>query len=164
MLVAALMTAEASPAAVELWNSTVSTITDPIDPGFVHAFQRSTPSRYLRNSGRGRHGEVSSFQPGSGEPHVGLRGASRRASIAMAHHPDGVGTHDAICSAANRRYCAKSIPYSRLVVYEDAGHAPHWEEPARFAGDLVDFADFVVGPVRRPEAAERSIRSSQRRG
>src|SRR4051812_47258375 len=33
---------QASRAAVELWNSAVSAMTDPIDPRFVHAFQRST--------------------------------------------------------------------------------------------------------------------------
>jgi hypothetical protein len=28
-------------------------------------------------------------------------------------------------------------------VYEEAGHALHWEEPARFANDLAAFAQIV---------------------
>jgi pimeloyl-ACP methyl ester carboxylesterase len=30
------------------------------------------------------------------------------------------------------------------VVYENAGHALHWEEPERFAADLVAFATRLV--------------------
>jgi len=32
-----------------------------------------------------------------------------------------------------------AIAGSRLVVYRGAGHSPHWEEPERFASDLVAF-------------------------
>ena len=28
------------------------------------------------------------------------------------------------------------LPKSKLIVYLDSGHAPHWEEPVKFAGDL----------------------------
>jgi pimeloyl-ACP methyl ester carboxylesterase len=31
------------------------------------------------------------------------------------------------------------LPASRLIVYEGTGHAVHWEEPQRFAADLVRF-------------------------
>jgi len=30
-------------------------------------------------------------------------------------------------------------------VYEKAGHGLHWEEPERFAGDLVAFAERLAG-------------------
>jgi pimeloyl-ACP methyl ester carboxylesterase len=32
------------------------------------------------------------------------------------------------------------------VVYQNAGHAPHWEEPERFAADLAAFAGSVTTP------------------
>jgi hypothetical protein len=67
------------------------------------------------------------------------------------------GAHDAICPRSEQEVLARSIPYARLVVYEDAGHAPHWEEPARFADDLIDFADIAIGSVH--EAAADTLTS-----
>jgi pimeloyl-ACP methyl ester carboxylesterase len=33
----------------------------------------------------------------------------------------------------------RTIPDARLVVYEEAGHAPNWELPERLAGDIARF-------------------------
>jgi hypothetical protein len=35
-----------------------------------------------------------------------------------------------------------------VVVYPGAGHAFHWEEPARFAADLMAFTDKLGRPAR----------------
>jgi non-heme chloroperoxidase len=42
------------------------------------------------------------------------------------------GEHEALVSA---------IAGSRFLVYERAGHLLHWEEPRRFASDLVTFVE-----------------------
>jgi pimeloyl-ACP methyl ester carboxylesterase len=40
---------------------------------------------------------------------------------------------------------ARSLnPTARLVTFTGAGHAPHWEEPERFAALVADFASSVV--------------------
>jgi non-heme chloroperoxidase len=50
------------------------------------------------------------------------------------------GERDDIAPLADAEALRSTIPGARLVVYEDAGHAMHWEEPARVAADLASFA------------------------
>lgn len=50
------------------------------------------------------------------------------------------GDRDAFCFRSDQEALLKAIPGSQLVVYEGAGHGLHWEEPERFAADLVSFA------------------------
>ncbi|HZD54001.1 MAG TPA: alpha/beta fold hydrolase, partial [Woeseiaceae bacterium] len=49
------------------------------------------------------------------------------------------GDRDAFVQRSDQEQLVASIRRSRLTVYEGAGHALHWEEPARFAADLAGF-------------------------
>ena len=49
------------------------------------------------------------------------------------------GDKDALITKADQDALLAGIHGSRLVVYPSTGHAPHWEEPERFARDLVGF-------------------------
>ena len=49
------------------------------------------------------------------------------------------GEHDAYVRRAAQDRLLEVIPGARLLAYEGTGHALHWEEPARFANDLVTF-------------------------
>jgi pimeloyl-ACP methyl ester carboxylesterase len=53
------------------------------------------------------------------------------------------GRHDAFSHRKDQQRLLAGIAGSRLVEYADAGHALHWEEPARVAADLGEFAGRV---------------------
>jgi non-heme chloroperoxidase len=55
------------------------------------------------------------------------------------------GDQDAFVSRADQDFLLGAIAGSRLEVYRNAGHAIHWEEPARFAADLTAFVEGLAG-------------------
>ena len=50
------------------------------------------------------------------------------------------------------RRVAAAIP-ADLIVYEGAGHAPHWERPGQVAADIAAFS--LRAPLRPRSAAAR---------
>jgi pimeloyl-ACP methyl ester carboxylesterase len=46
------------------------------------------------------------------------------------------GDKDNVCSMLDQQAMAKKIRHSKLIVYENTGHALHWENPDRFTRDL----------------------------
>jgi non-heme chloroperoxidase len=59
------------------------------------------------------------------------------------------GDQDAFCSRSDQDAIAQAIAGSQLVVYPGAGHGLHWEEPGRFAADLLAFAENLGGSGTR---------------
>jgi pimeloyl-ACP methyl ester carboxylesterase len=49
------------------------------------------------------------------------------------------GTADAVFPVAHTTAAHDRLPGSRLEIFDDTGHFPHSEHPARFAGALLDF-------------------------
>ncbi len=138
-----------SPGAVELWDSVVSTLTDPIDAVFVREFQESTlarpvPPAFLDTVVRESLKVPARVWRATFE---GFLEADFSAQLGEIKAPTLIvwGDRDAICSRSDQEALAAVIAGSRLVVYPGAGHALHWEEPDRFAADLVAFAESPVG-------------------
>ena len=50
------------------------------------------------------------------------------------------GDQDAFCSRADQDALVDVLPHARLLIYRRAGHAMHWEEPARVAADIAAWA------------------------
>ncbi|MGH9462569.1 MAG: alpha/beta fold hydrolase [Vicinamibacteria bacterium] len=50
-----------------------------------------------------------------------------------------LGQKDALFLRHHQDALAAGIADARLVIYSGTGHAVHWEEPERFAADLVRF-------------------------
>lgn len=133
-----------NPVVTELWESGMSTLTDPIDPAFVREFQESTLARpvspalldtvvaeSLKVPARVWRAAFAGFLEDDCLDDLGKISAPTLLLW---------GTRDALCSRGDEDALLQAIPGSRLVAYEGAGHALHWEEPERFAADVAAFA------------------------
>jgi len=49
------------------------------------------------------------------------------------------GSADGYARRADQDLLRSALPNARLLVYEQVGHALHWEQPLRLANDLADF-------------------------
>ena len=120
------------------------TLTDPVDARYAREWQESTlsnpvpepfldmvvaetckvPVRVWDAALRGMLDERGEQQPRIGAPTL----------LAW-------GENDAMVSRADQDDLLAAIPGAELVVYAGAGHALHWEQPERFAAQLVAFAE-----------------------
>jgi pimeloyl-ACP methyl ester carboxylesterase len=155
VLVGSLITWRDHPDFVQLWDSVVSTLTDPIDPGFVREFQESTlaqpvPPEFLETVVR-----ESLKLPARVWRAVlreGLLDADFSGELWKIQAPTLIfcGDQDALTRDGQQAQRA-AIAGSRLVVYAGAGHGLHWEEPERFAADLTAFVEsLAIQGQRRP--------------
>jgi pimeloyl-ACP methyl ester carboxylesterase len=49
------------------------------------------------------------------------------------------GSADSYAQRADQDILRSALPNARLLMYEEVGHALHWEQPLRFANDLADY-------------------------
>lgn len=65
------------------------------------------------------------------------------------------GDQEELASREDQDAQVEAIPNAALAVYEGVGHGVHWEEPERFASDLVSFVEsrsVLSRPRVRPSA------------
>jgi pimeloyl-ACP methyl ester carboxylesterase len=142
---------------VEFWENEISRLTDPIDPQIARDFQQSTlaqpiPASFLETIVRESlkvpaHVWRAAFQ--------GFLEDDFAAELNEIGSPTLIvwGAKDAFCPRADQEMLLAAIAGSRLVVYEHAGHALHWEEPERFAADVASFAGNLARSRRRRAVA-----------
>jgi pimeloyl-ACP methyl ester carboxylesterase len=58
------------------------------------------------------------------------------------------GEKDGVFDAAAQAVLRRKIPAARVIDYPEVGHAPHWEIPARVAGDIERF--LLAQPAEAP--------------
>jgi pimeloyl-ACP methyl ester carboxylesterase len=61
------------------------------------------------------------------------------------------GGRDGIIPAAHGAKAAAVLPGSRFELFEQAGHFPHCDEPARFTDLLLDFIDSTTPATPSPD-------------
>jgi non-heme chloroperoxidase len=143
VLVASFPTYRDNATVTDLWESTVARLTDPVDPRFVREFQEGTVARPVAPAFLdmvvGESLKVparvwrASFEGFLEDDLAGELGRIRAPTLVI------WGDRDVLCPRRSQDMLLSEIAGSRLVVYEGAGHAVHWEEPQRFAADLTAF-------------------------
>lgn len=148
VLVASFASLSKSGVARDLWDSVVSTMEDPVEPGFVREFQESTLARPVPQA----------FLETVVEESLKLPARVWRAVVEANLQDDFSdeldkitaptllvwGDEDQMVPRRDQDAQTAAIEGSRLVVYQGVGHAVHWEEPERFASDLSSFVEAVV--------------------
>lgn len=138
------------PGLRELYDSTISKLTDPIDPSFVrkfaegttgpvpHAFLEAQVQETLKMPARvWREAFGALFE----DDLAGERDMIKAPTLIV------WGDQDEIVPRSEPEVLLTAIAGSQLVVYEGVGHSPHWEQPDRFASDLAAFVE-RLGSVR----------------
>ena len=142
------------PGVQELSDSTISKLTDPLDPGFVREFQQSTLTQPVPQA----------FLETLVQENLKVPARVWRATLKGLLEDDSFedlvkieaptlilwGDQDAILPLNDQEALAAAIAGSRLLVYPGAGHALYWEEPHRVASDLVAF----IGELRKWRSIE----------
>jgi pimeloyl-ACP methyl ester carboxylesterase len=129
----------------ELWNSTISKLSDPVDPNFVREFAaniltQAVPQAFFETIIQ-ENLKVPAFVWRA--TFEGLMADDSFGELHKIKAPTLIiwSDQDTILPRSDQEALAAAILGSRLVVYAVAGHAFYWEEPDRVASDLVAFIE-----------------------
>lgn len=136
------------PGMAELWESTISKLSDPVEPAFVRGLTGSTLARPIPQEFFEAMVKESLKVPAFvwKATFQGLIAYDDLEEIGRINAPTLIiwGDRDAIVARSEQDRLLSAIPGSRLLVYDGAGHLLYWEEPGRVASDLASF----VGRIR----------------
>ncbi len=136
------------PGVLEMWDSTLSKLTDPVDPGFVREFAESTLAQLVPQAL-----VETMVQEGLKVParvwratFEGLLEDDSFGELNKINVPTLIvwGDQDAFLPRGDQETLQAAITGARLVVYPGAGHAVYWEEPDSVASDLAAFIEEIT--------------------
>ena len=123
--------------------TTMAPLQDPVDPAFVSRFQSGTVLRPVPGPFLDAMVQESLKVPARvwREGFTGLLLDDHTRELAAIRTPTLLiwGDGDSIIDRQQEEALRSAVAGSQLVVYSGVGHTPHWEDPGRFAGDLVTF-------------------------
>ena len=131
-----------SPAVTE-FKMVVHGLSDPVDSTFIAEFQKSTilkPTPGLSLDSIIAESRKLPAKVWKGVA-AGWKVSDFRKQLAAFGKPSLIiwGNKDLFCPFKDQDELHGLLKASQLVIYEDVGHALHWEEPERFAKDLQHF-------------------------
>jgi len=131
------------PGVLEMWDSTISELKDPISPDLVREFAEGTltrpvPQAFLETIVQENLKTPARVWRATFE---GLLEDDSMEELDKIKAPTLIvwGDQDAILPRSDQETLAAAITGSRLLVYPGAGHAFYWEDPGRVASDLTAF-------------------------
>lgn len=125
----------------------VANLNDPIDPAFGREFQQGTLHRPVPKD----FFKTAIAETAKLPAHVwkgALNGQSQSRYIEKlsgVRQPTLIlwGDKDSYVPREHQMQFQNAIQGSKLLIYQGTGHALHWEEPERFARDLVQFIETI---------------------
>jgi non-heme chloroperoxidase len=141
VLIGAFFVVPGHPVWTEL-DRAAAELADPVDREFVLEFQKSTLAQRVPDEFLDLVVQESLKLPARVWRAITREFLSARALELGAIRTDTLvfwGDLDAYCSRSEQDALIAGIPQVRLLTYAGAGHALHWEEPARLAADLAAF-------------------------
>lgn len=142
VLIGSAPTAAGNPGIIELLE-VVSGFTDPIDPAFIHDFQTSTAATPLPRDFLALIIRESQKVPAAvwQQALAGLAAEDHGNALSRITAPTVIlwGDEDELFPAPDQQALASAIANATLEAYAGAGHALHWEAPARAARDIARF-------------------------
>lgn len=140
VLVAAFAGFRNNPAIVEFWESGIAPLSDPIDPDFAREFQESTLAKPVTPEFLDMVVGESLKLPARvwKDVFAGFLEDDFAGELEAIRSPTWIawGDRDNFCPRSHQDELLARIRGSRLSIYEDVGHALHWEVPERFAVEL----------------------------
>ena len=147
VLLGALTTLQDNPAIDDDFCDAIAALTDPVDAGFVRAFQESTLA----------HPAPADFMDGIVAESRKLPARIWRDALDamladdLAPELPGIaaptlllwGDRDGMCDRDGQVRMASVLPTADFSVIAGAGHAPHWEDPPGIAAAITAFLDGV---------------------
>lgn len=153
VLMGSPLTLRGKPGVLELWNSIISRMEDPIDPGFVRTFIESQLARRVPKTFLETMIEESLKVPARVWKAAleGLLEDRSSEELDRITAPTLIicGDRDTIIPLSEQETLLKRIGDSRLLVYRGAGHALYWEEPAHTASDIKAFVEDIHHTANR---------------
>lgn len=131
----------------------INKLTDPVAHEFAEGFQKSTEFRPVDTVFH----KIAVAETLKVPAHVwksvakGIMNVDYTNELAKIRKPVLIlwGDKDGICTLQGQKLMAEKIPHAKLLIYEGTGHALHWEQPDKFAKDLVSFVyDHAGKPAR----------------
>ena len=147
VLVGASSTMASTPAARSFWDSTLSELTDPVDPTLLHqmmenALVQTVPQEFLDTALR-EGLKVPSFVWRAAFESRWRREGDYSEELGQIRAPTLIvwGDQDVRYSRSEQDVLASGIKGAELIIYPGAGHWLHWEVPHHFSADLVTFIE-----------------------